>query len=146
MNKEYITSERFIWDDLLEKVHKAHEELKAVWRKKQNVPTTVATWPATPIRSDDGRTITHLITLHVPTHVPLHKAVKDLVVRTKAYAFFTCDGTQDELRVVLESHHGVRSWTTPIERHGDVRVLGETRVQDGVGGFGLLWQKKQGSG
>ena len=146
MKREYIISEQFIWDDLIERTEKAVGELKNVWKKKRRVPTTVATWPADPIKDDHGKVINDLVTLKVPSSVPLTKAVRDLVVRTRAYAFFVCDSTDDELRVVLESHHGVRSWTTDIKRHGDIRVLGDTRTQDGVGGFGLLWQKKQGSG
>lgn len=116
-----------------------------MWQKKRKLPPLVLSWPAETIKDDSGRTINDMVALQVPADVPLMRALTDMMTRTKAYALLICTATEDELRVVLESHHGVRCWTTPIERHGDVRVLGKTRVQDGQGGYGLLWHKSPGS-
>ena len=106
----------------------------------------VLAWPATAIKDDKGKDIESVVSLEVPAEVPLMKALKDIITRTNAYAILVCDSTEDELRVVIESHHGVRAWTTDIKRHGDVRVLGDTKVRNGTGGFNLLWKKQQGSG
>lgn len=106
----------------------------------------VLSWPATTIKDDNGKPISEIVSLEVPTEVPLIKALRDMVVRTKSYALLVCTSSNEELRVVIESHHGVRCWTTPIRRHGDVKVLGETKVVDDRGGYDLLWKKKMGSG
>lgn len=146
MNRDYIISERFIWDDLLARAKFASKEVKKKWKKKRSIPTMVLAWPAETIKDDKGEPLSGIISLEVPKEVPLMTALMDMTVRTKPYALLVCSVTNEELRVVIESHHGVRSWTTPIKRHGDVRVLGETRMEDGVGGYGILWRTTIGSG
>jgi hypothetical protein len=146
VNKEYITSEQFIWDDLLARAKFANKQVQQTWKKRRKIPVMVLAWPAVTIHDDNDKPINSIVSLEVPEGIPLQKALKDLIVRTKAYAILVCDSTNEELRVVLESHHGVRSWITSIRHHGDVRVLEDTRVQDGVGGFGLLWRKERGLG
>jgi len=146
VSKEYITSERFIWDELLAKAAFAAGEVRKKWQKKRKIPTMVLSWPTVTIKDDKGKSISKIVSLEVPAEVPLTRALRDLAVRTKAYALLVCTASKDELRVVLESHHGVRCWTTPISKHGDVSVLGETKVVDDQGGYDLLWKKRMGSG
>lgn len=117
------------------------EEVKKRWKQNKKLPHMILSWPAEMLRDDQGNLIDRLVSLDVPPDIPLKKAIVDMVTRTQPYALLICHISRLELRIVLESHHGARSWFTPVRKHGDARVLGKTKQVDGVG-FGVLWRKE----
>lgn len=144
--REYIISEKFIWDDLLDRAAHAITVLKRMWKKKHKLPSMILSWPASAVKDDKGKTIDDVISLTVPDNITLSKAIRDMVVRTKPYALLVCDTRQqDVVKVFLESHHGARTWTIPVKRHGDVRVLEEESYKDNGECLGVLWRKTVGS-
>lgn len=48
-----------------------------------------------------------------------------------------------DVLIVFETSFGSRSWTLPIEIHGDVRVLGPPAVVDDRDSVGLLWSPQR---
>lgn len=141
MDKNYIVSERFIWDELLVRASAAVDKAKEMWMARRRIPTMILSWPAESIVDDHGNAINDVVALVVPTDIPLLRALTDITTRTKSYALLVCTSTDKEIKIVLESHHGVRCWVIPIERHGDVDVLGEMNVSDNAGGYRLLWNQ-----
>ena len=98
-------------------------------------------WPQEPITGDDGKDIDDLIILAIPDGIPLRKALLDMTKRTFPYALLLVETQEKELVVILESHHGTRSWRYPMQRRGDVIRLGEKTVGDNKDSIGILWRK-----
>ncbi len=102
------------------------------------------TWPADAVLDDEGTSIEGVCGMVLPPErreqLP---AMRQMVVRTKAYALFLLEVREREVKAILESSHGTRTWTIPILLHGDVHVLGVATTQDDHENVGLLWQKKR---
>jgi len=144
MTNEYITSERFIWDDLLRRGEAVAERAKKMWNRRQSLPTSLLSWPSEEIKDDQGNPIDRVVSLAVPEHIPLRKALVDMLERTLPYALLLAEVRDKELVVILESHHGTRSWRYPIEWRGDVHRLGEGIRKDNTDSLGVLWRRQAG--
>ena len=98
-------------------------------------------WPAEHLRVD-GKTITDTVSFAVPTEMPMFKAAVELAKVTKAYALLLIEREGDVVRVILESHHGTRSWKMPIRRHGDIDVLEKEEAAQDSESIGVLWRPR----
>lgn len=143
--REYLTSERFIHENIIQQAEKILARYRDHWkrgnlRKGQGL---FFTWPAEAVKDDEQRDIEGTCAMYLPElRSAWIDAMRHMVVRTKAYALFLLEPREDEVKAILESHHGTRTWTIPILLHGDVHVLGAAEKQDDHENIGLLWQKK----
>ena len=72
-------------------------------------------------------------------------ALSQFIERTAAYGLLLLEVEEDKIVARFETMHGARSWTVPIERHGDRLALGDQRVNDNKDHIGLLWTPARGS-
>lgn len=146
-NRDYITSERFIHDDLAERAEAIAEQARNNWRQAQKLDTVAISWPSEHLTGDDGSTITHAVVMPLDdklSQAEQQAALQLLVTKTKAYGLVLVERRDEEIRVLFETHHGARAWITPLKRHGDVRVAGRTRVHDNAECLGFLWRPEVG--
>ena len=118
-----------------------NEEAKKIWRKHQKLEPFALTWPKEGIKTDDGQPFDGTIICKLPLDAAeRRKALRQMVERTKAFAFVLIENLGTRVRVLLESEHGTRVWSTPIAWHGDVRVLERTTDARDAESEGLLWR------
>jgi len=141
---KYITSERFIHDNLLRICQDVVDEAKRLWDAKVPLKGHALTWPSAVIKDDSGSLIDRAIIMEMPERSEWKKALAALVERTQAYGLLLLDADNKRISAIFESMHGSRSWVIPIERHGDRRVLGDQRTKDDVDSIGLLWSPNRG--
>jgi hypothetical protein len=142
---KYITSERFIHDNLVRICQGVVDEAKRLWEAKIPLDGHALTWPSAAIKDDSGSLIDRAVIMEMPERSEWKKALASLVERTKAYGLFLIEADDKKISAVFESMHGSRSWVVPIERHGDRLVLGDQRTKDDVDSIGLLWSPKRGN-
>lgn len=142
---EYISSERFIHDDIIEQVESALlNTIYESWRDRGHIDPFLFSWPQEHIRCDDGTTVTHFFNADLPEDRSTWNAwFKAAVEKTKPYALLLGEQQEDEVVVIFESHHGSRSWRFKIERHGADNVLGEPSTRDDVDSIGILWRAEK---
>lgn len=142
-DKEYYTSERFIWDSLIRQAEKGVGTLQSMWRKNKCIPPFLVTWPANPVKAEGGSIITGTVLRKLENDPSTWlQAAVEAIKLTDAYALLRTHQEAGLVRVILESQHGARSWTLPIVRSGDVNVLGKPEISvDGLH-IGLLWRPR----
>lgn len=142
-DRQYYTSERFIWDNLKDKVPAGIDNIYVAWKKDGRVDPFIISWPAEPILGDDGLVITHECYLDLPkNHSSWSDTIRNFVKKTKAYALLLAEQREREVLLILESHHGTRSWSIPIIVSGDIRTLGTVVTKDDTHKIGILWGKR----
>ena len=141
---KYIVSERFIHDGLLDVAQKVVDKACELW-ESQKLTAHAMTWPSSVVKGDDGILLDRAIIMQMPKREEWKKALVALVDRTQAYGLLLLEPKEKEISVKFESPHGSRTWSIPIERHGDRNCLGDQRVKDDVECIGLLWSPSQGT-
>lgn len=136
--KSYLASERVIHDDLVVKCLPLVQTAQRVWQQGKGDPSFVVLWPSEPLKDADGTRIEDEVLAEFPRQ-NTHAALRRLVDRTKAFGLLVIELRPDALSAVFESRHGAHSWVYPIERHGDVRVLGSLVSATDTVSLGLLW-------
>jgi len=141
---DYIVSERFIHDDLLQRAQAAVNHVYEIWKNEGKIDPSLLTWPAEPIPGDDGKKIDGVCCLSLPAQEPERpSAIRKMVERTKAYALLLVEQLEEEVRVILETPLGTRCWHLPIHRSGDVNILGGSTFTDNQENVGLLWSPRR---
>lgn len=140
-DKDYYTSERFIWDDLVDSAERAIESLYAHWKKKGRIEDFMITWPSEGIKAEDGSMTKGPCALMLSTQDARlrQEMILKTVEITKAYALLLVEQLPTEVQAILESRHGAKCWTIPIVRSGDARILGPHAISDDRKHVGLLW-------
>lgn len=147
VSREYIASERFIYDGLLSQAEAVVKTLYETWKKERKVVPILFTWPAETIRTEDGKPHEGVCVLDLPEEGRARStALRMMVERTKAYALLLIEQQHDAVQVILESGHGARCWKIPFVSHGDVVLLGRAQVRDDETHVGLLWSPNMGQG
>lgn len=137
----YYSSERFIQDELVRRAEEGIATLYDTWKRHRAIAPFVILWPATTIRDVRG------IELEGPCLRELdqdrtqwRRQMVEAIKVTNAYALVLVQQRDDQVLVILESQHGAVSWVLPINRSGDVQVLGRAKkIEDGEH-IGLLWR------
>jgi hypothetical protein len=143
-NREYYTSERFIWDRLKRDAERGLSGIYKTWKLSGKIEPFLISWPAEVILDDKGLPTDAPCLRNLPSDESLWtSAIVTFAQKTKSYALLVAEQLDDkrEVRVTLESHHGTRSWTLPILISGDIRTLGDAVVQDDVHKIGVLWNR-----
>lgn len=133
--QEYVTSERFIHDSIVESVtDNALPTLYKSWSRDQKIDPFFVAWPMS--RVD-------------PCQLNLSKdkstwvgTMCELIEATHAYAILLTETVGDKLRVIFESPHGTRCWTFPIKDYGNITGLGKPTVSDDKESIGILWRRR----
>jgi hypothetical protein len=147
MDRDYIVSERFIHDGLLRQAESVVKAVYENWRRDRKIAPVAFTWPAETIRTDRGEPHEGVVVLDLPEAVGMRmEALRQLVARTKAYALLLVEQHPKKVVVILESRHGARCWTIPLESHGDVVILGRAEAHNDAVHVGLLWSPTPGQG
>lgn len=142
-DSKYFSSGRFVHDALLLRCSRFVATAQRLWRERKD-PSFVIMWPSSPIKSDDGTMIEDEVLAEFPREDTQNR-LRKLVDMTKAYGLLIIEQTPHALIIIFESHHGTHSWFSPVARHGDVDVLGETVEENNVRHHGLLWSPSQGN-
>jgi len=145
MRSDYYKSERFIHDELCRRSEQGVASIQQIWKEQGKIGPFFLAWPAEIVKAHDGTPIEDICRLELPeVKEEWSKLFQQAVELTKAYAILLCEQKEDGVKVILESPHGTRCWTLPIERHGDVYVLGKVNIKDDVESVGLLWRPNRG--
>jgi hypothetical protein len=140
-DKEYYTSERFIWDALIRQAEKGVSGLQDTWKRLKRIDPFVITWPADTVKSSEGVDVTGPVLRELdPDSSTWKDATVEAIKLTNAYALLRAQQGADFVQVILESQHGARCWTLPITRSGDVYVLGKPKISVDEEHIGLLWR------
>jgi hypothetical protein len=142
-NPEYYRSERFIWDNLKTQAGGALTSLYDTWRVERRIRPFIISWPGETILDDAGLPLQGTCLLDLPdSKSKWSETMRRFAARTKAYALLLAEQHPTEVLVILESHHGTRSWSIPILVSGDIRTLGTAVIKDNVHKIGLLWKTR----
>jgi hypothetical protein len=140
---DYITSERFIHDELCRRATIGVDMLPKLWKQHGVIQSSLILWPAESVKTDDGGEIENMVYAQMPDEESERiKFLRAAVARGKAYAILVTEQHEDTVKAIFESHHGTRCWTFDIERHGDIRLLSKPDVKDDAECVGILWQPK----
>lgn len=143
--RDYIISERFIHDVLLDRAARAVKKLPGLWKSDKRIDPSLFLWPSETIATDDGHDLTGVTIFSLPPTQEEHLAlIQGAIKRTKAYAFLLVRNEGKRVRALFESPHGTRAWVYPVRRSADTWVLGSVTVTNDAETLNLLWSKKQG--
>ncbi len=144
MKNEYITSERFIHDDLMARAHAMVEKLPGMWGRDGHIFPMLFTWPSEAVATSGGR---HegicVLELEGTPRAEWSALLRKAVAATKAYGLLLVEQQEREVVVIFETHHGSRAWRLPVKRHGDRCVLEKPRVSTDVESVGILWSPQR---
>lgn len=146
LERDYISSERFIHDGIIHQIEVMVEEFRNLWvQKRGRINSFAITWVSEPIETPTG-VINDKVTFELPLDRPRWKALLvELVEKSKAYGVLLVDVREDSVRAIAETPHGSRCWyMTPVSR-GDYKALSRPSPLDNVEELGLLWSKNQGT-
>lgn len=141
---QYYTSEKFIWDSLIEQSEKGLAALYNRWKEHKKINDFAIFWPSEPVKAEDGSVVKAPVALMFENNKKADRrsAMLETIGLTKAYALLLVEQQANEIKVILESRHGTKSWTIPITQSGDIKILGTQRVATDIDAVGLLWRPK----
>lgn len=142
-DREYYSSERFIWDNLKVQVATSVVSIYDTWKKEGKIKPFLVSWPGETLLDDHGVPFQGACLLDLPDNQSKWlETVVTFAKRTKAYALLLTEQKEREVHIILESHHGTRSWTIPILVSGDLRTLGTAAIKDDTHKIGVLWRTR----
>ena len=144
MSKEHLKSEDFIWRDLIRYAQHAVTVVRAAWKKERDYPRVLIAWPSEHLHFESGRIIKNTISFAIPDEMSTKQAAAEMAQKTGAYALLLVEKRGQDLKIILESPHGARCWSLPVERHGDVLVLGKELASEDLDCIGVLWRPAMG--
>jgi hypothetical protein len=132
--------DRVIHDDIINYVDDAIHKIYDMWKKRKCVPPFFLSWPRVTVSDYEGKKVNDVCTLDLPED---RSRWTDLMVQavqlTKSFAILLVEQREEDILLILESGHGTRSWSLPIERRGDVTMLGKPVKKTDADRIGLLW-------
>ena len=141
MDSDYISSERFIHDELARRAEEGLTGIYNAWKKGRKVAPFIIMWPAEPVMGREGP---HLLMLPPETKGLWQQLMMRAIELTNAYAVVRVEQREDDVQAIFESRHGSKCWTLPITRSGDANVLGLPKVSENEEHLGLLWSRHSG--
>ena len=129
-----------IWRELLKYGARGVKRVREVWKKEHGYPRMLISWPKENLRATDGTIIKGTVTFAPPTGMSLREAGKTMAKVTQAYALLAFEQRETSIKIILETEYHTNTWTLPIERHGDVDVLGKEKAAKDAECIGALWR------
>lgn len=140
MDTEYIRSERFIHDELVSRCQNVVKQVQGLWRGFKEIHPTLLLWPTTGVRTTTNEKFSGVVFTELPDDPAARRAViVDAAKRCDAYGLLLTEQLEHDVRLILETIHGTRTWRFPIKNHGDVQVLGAPVVSDNAESIGIRW-------
>ncbi len=135
-------SERFIHDELCRRAELAVSHLRDLWKEHRKIDPILLLWPADPVRTKEGVMFEGCVYCELPQAENERRAtVLSALERVRPYALLLVEQQDVAVKAIFETHQGTRTWTLPIKKHGDVRVLYDPQMADDVESLGLLWRR-----
>jgi len=135
--KEYLVSERYIHDALVEYAELGLSSLPNTWKKFKRVPAFFIVWP-------EEAALENAVDARLPTDPdkwPGH--MRKAIEKLGAMACMLVEQRENDVRVLFESPYGTCSWTLPIERRGDVTRLGKPKKKKNEDSLGFFWSPRK---
>lgn len=137
-------NERFIYDSLVRYADGSVKKIYEIWKRKKKIDPFLLSWPATVVKAYDGSPINDICSLELPKDQSEWPSMfRDTVRLTNPFAVLLCEQRDKDIHLIIESEYGTRSWTIPIQRRGDVTVLGRPDVKTDVESIGMLWRPRE---
>lgn len=141
---EYITSERFIHDDLVRASQHVVDEVCRLWENGHRFIAHAMAWPTRAVHAEDGSAIGGAIVMEIQKAKDQDAALRALVAKTGAYGLLLVEMKETGISARFETAHGACAWTVPIRRHGDRLMLGDQSMTKDAEYIGLLWSPNLG--
>ena len=126
------------FDELLPDAARIVELSLDYYRAEHTIAPFAVVWLAEPARSDDGTPLNSVFC--ELSDQDSMQVLRTLLARTKARGLVLVQPHDNAFFAVFETTHGARSWTVPLERHGDVLVLASPQMRDNAGATGALYR------
>lgn len=141
--RQYIVTQQFIHDDLLDRSAAVVRKLPDLWNRDKKIAPVLLCWPETPVKGSDGSSIDDVCVLDLTDIAEGERqdVIRQMTKRTKAYGLFFVEQKKDAVLAAFETRMGSRTWTLPIRRHGEVIVLEAARVATDGPAVGVLWRQ-----
>lgn len=135
-------SERFIHDELRRRAEQAVNHLRELWKEHRKIDPILLLWPAEPVQTKEGVMFEGCVYCELPAAESERRAtILKALERIRPYAVLLVEQHELDVKAIFETHQGTRTWTLPIKRHGDVRVLYDPKMADDEESLGLLWRR-----
>lgn len=142
MPSPYFTSERFIHDELRRRAGQAVDHLQELWKDQQRIDPILLLWPAEPVRTKEGVMFEGCVYCELTGDEQARRATMlQAIERVRPYGLLLVEQREGAVKAIFETHHGTRTWTLPIKKHGDVRVLYDPQSADDAESLGFLWKR-----
>jgi hypothetical protein len=113
------------------------------WKADRKVAPFAVTWSDGPVKCHDGTLV------YGPCHCDLPekkeeewpKLLRQMVEISDPIAILFAEQRDKDVLLILESKYGTQSWSLPIQRRGDVRILGKPIKRRDEDKLGLLYKK-----
>ncbi len=140
METEYLRSGRFIHDELATRCLNVIRQIHELWKEYRQVYPTLLLWPMDGVKATTKERFSGVVFTELPDDPPLRRAkIVEAAKQCNAYGLLLTEQLEHEVRVILETPHGTRTWRIPIKNHGDVQVLGTPIVRDNTESIGIRW-------
>jgi hypothetical protein len=116
-------------------------KIYATWKKSMRVDPFLLSWPSELVYDVNGVPLENVCYLDLPQdknqwRKMMHEALK----LTSPKALLLLEQNDKDVKLILETPAGSTSWVIPIERHGDICVLGKAAKKTDTDSIGLLWR------
>ena len=128
--------ERFIHDQLVEEAKAGIDSLYENWKNKQTLNPFIVMWPVREIIWH-GMPTKNAVAFDVPKGEAIKPYMEKMAKKVRAYAVLLWKEEAQALKGVLESKHGSVTWTIPILKHGNIRVLDTLEEHTDVDRLGI---------
>jgi hypothetical protein len=148
--KEYILEERFIHEVLARRAHNAYERACQIWQTDGHLSPGILFWPTdTVMTTDRASPLEGVLVGPLPDPKERPALFASALEVISPYGIFTVELVGEPgppaLVGTFETSHGARQWVRPVQRHGDVSVLGPEVVTDNRQHLGVLWAPNRGA-
>lgn len=135
-------NEKVIFDDLVRWANEAVKKVYEIWKRKRQVDPFFLSWPATVVKAYDGTSVNDVCRMELPENRAVWpRMFREALKLTNPFAVLLCEQRERDIHLIIESEYGTISWTIPIQRRGDISVLGQPTKKTDVECIGLLWRK-----
>lgn len=133
-------------DELVRRSEVLLHEIHNLWDGEQ-FQDVLFTWAGMEIKDDKGLPINDLVGCDLPKDGGHHSITLKMAIRTEACGILRIRReSEDVVKAIMETVHGSKSWTFPLDLRGDRRVLGSPTVKEDEDSIGVLWKKGMGQG
>lgn len=141
MDTEYLRSERFIHTELIARCLNTVTQIGALWKEFKKIYPTLLIWPTDSVKTTTKERFSGVVFTELPDDPELRRIrIVEAAKQCNAYGLLLTEQLEQDVRLILETRHGTRTWRYPIKHHGDIQVLGAPIVRDNAESIGIKWR------